>query len=204
MKIERNTLQDLVLILSGCALYAYSMVFLSGIPTLPGNLMGIAVVCNMLFGWSTGIMNVMMTIPTILLGTLILGKRMLIYTVMTMTGISMMTDLFAELVSVPSTGGIFFHTVLAGCIMGIGCGMILYAGGTTGGTTILSRLLVKKTPRVSLGIWMTIMDVLILFGDAIALHDIRSFFYSVLFEAICCKTIDIMLFLLKKMIPERW
>ena len=128
MKLEKTTVQDLLIILLGCAIYGISMVFLAGIPTIPGNLMGIAVVCNTLLGWQTGTVNLVLSIPTIALGTMILGKRMLAYTAVTMVGMSVMTDLFISLIPVVPSGSILFYTVLAGCIMGTGCGLILYVG----------------------------------------------------------------------------
>ena len=204
MKLEETTVQDLLIILLGCAIYGVSMVLLAGIPTIPGNLMGIAAVCNTLFGWSTGTVNLLLSIPTIALGTMILGKRMLAYTAVTMVGMSVMTDLFTALVPNVPSGSILLYTILAGCIMGMGCGLILYVGGTTGGTTILGRLLVRKTPRISLGLWLTVMDVCIMIGGAAALHNIRSLLYSVIFEIVCCKAIDVTLVLLGKVLPPRW
>ena len=204
---QKRLLQDLILIMLGCILYGCSMVFLAGIPTIPGNLMGVAAVCNTLFGWSTGLVNFILSVPTIIIGTFVLGRRMLVYTAISMAGISVMTDVCTSIAAVDAFGSTtmyLLYTVVAGCIMGIGSGFIMYVGGTLGGTTIFGRILVKKTPKISLGMWLTIMDVLIMAGGALALKDIRSFTFSVLFEIVCCKAIDVVLVLMKKVLPPRW
>lgn len=200
----KNTLLDLLLILSGCVFYGWSMVYLAGLPTIPGNLMGIATVCNTLFGWPTGIINLILSVPTLIFGTIILGKRMLCYTAITMTALSLLTDLFLSLFTWDSGGNYLFLTIFSASIMGFGCGLIMYAGATTGGTTIIGRLLNRKFPRVSVGSFLIFMDAVILVGGAIALQDAASLFYSLIFEIICCKIIDLVLFFLHKFLSPRW
>ena len=201
---KKDTIQDLFLIILGCVFYSWSMIYLAGIPTIPGNLMGIATVCNVLFDWPLGIVNMILSIPTLIIGTMVLGKRMLVYTAVTMTALSLITDLFLSLVRYESTGHYLLITIFSACIMGFGCGLIMYAGGTTGGTTILGRLLIRKIPKISFGILLSIMDGIILLGGSIALHDITSLLYSIIFEIICCKMIDFVIALLSKIIPSRW
>lgn len=197
-------LLDLLLIALGCGFYGWSMVYLADIPTIPGNLMGIAAVCNVLFGWPAGVVNLVLSVPTLILGTVILGRRMLIYTVAAMTGLSVMTDLFALLFPYDGGGGYLMLTVVSGVIMGVGCGLILYAGGTTGGTTILGRLLNRRFPGISLGNLLILMDGIILAGGAVALRNVASLCYSILFEVVCCKVIDLVCILLGRILPGRW
>lgn len=200
----KDTILDLLLIVSGCIFYGWSMIYLVNIPTIPGNLMGIASVCNSLFDWPVGMVNMILSVPTLMIGTVVLGKRMLAYTAFTMIGLSFITDLFTSFFQWEPGGNYLLLTIISASIMGVGCGLILYAGGTTGGTTILGRLLNRKVPQIALGNLLIAMDGMILIGGAIVLHNIASLFYSIIFEIICCRMIDFVISLLCKFLPARW
>lgn len=192
------------MILLGCILYGWSMVFLANISTIPGNLMGIAATCNILFGWPPGLVNIILSLPTLFIGTMIIGKKMLVYTTIAMIGMSGMTDLFVTRMSYLPTYGQLLPTLLAAIIMGIGCGLILFAGATTGGTTIIGRLILRKYDRLSLGNLLIIMDGIIIAVGAAATQNLSRFIYSIIFEITVCKTIDVILYLLRKIFPAAW
>lgn len=200
----RDTVLDLLLVSAGCMLYGWSMTYLAGIPTIPGNLMGIAAVCNRLYRLPMGAVNLALSVPTLIVGTLVLGKRMLAYTAVTMAGLSLCTDLFALVFPYEGGGNDLALTICSAMIMGCGCGLIMYAGGTTGGTTVLGRLLNRRLPRASLGNLLILMDGMILIGGAVVMRDMASLYYSVMFEVICCKTIDLVMILLRRILPPRW
>lgn len=91
--------KEVLVILGGCALYAVSMALIDHVSIISGNMMGIAVVCHTLFdwlhtavasghwpphqrplcaaeyNWPIGLVNVVISIPTIFIGTLVIGKK---------------------------------------------------------------------------------------------------------------------------------
>ncbi len=196
--------KEVLVILGGCALYAVSMALIDHVSTIPGNMMGIAVVCHTLFDWPIGLVNVVISIPTIIIGTLVIGKKMLIYTVIAMTGVSALIDWWVPIFSYTPTNGPLIPTILSGLVMGVGCGMMIYAGATTGGTTILGRLLLLKFPNMKLGNLLIMMDGVIIAAGAVAMRDWQGFVYSIIFEVVVCKTIDASLYCLRKCFSDRW
>lgn len=192
------------MILAGCALYALAMAVIDQVSIIPGNLMGIAVVCNTLFDWPTGLVNIIISIPTIVIGTLVIGKKMLAYTVIAITGTSMLIDWWVPILSYTAVNGPLFPTIIGALIMGAGCGILLYAGATTGGTTILGRLLLRKFPKMKLGNLLILMDGVIIAAGAIVMRDMAGFLYSILFEVALCKTVDIVIYGFQKCFSTRW
>lgn len=196
--------KEVLVILTGCMLYAWSMVLIHEISTIPGNLMGIAVISNNLFGWPTGLVNTIISIPTIIAGTLVIGKKMLCYTMAAIAGTSVFIDWLVPVFSYTPDNGPLVPTILGALIMGVGCGMIFFVGGTTGGTTILGRLILLRFPKMELGNLLILMDGVIITAGAVIMRDWQSFFYSVLFEIVVCKTVDAVLFVLRKCFLRRW
>ena len=74
--------------------------------------------------------------------------------------------------------------------MGIGLGIIFNAGGTTGGTDILARILNKYT-HVSMGKLLFILDFCILMLILLIFKDIRLVTYTLLFTFIVSRVIDL-------------
>jgi uncharacterized membrane-anchored protein YitT (DUF2179 family) len=77
----------------------------------------------------------------------------------------------------PMTADMLLGSIYAGLITGIGSGLIYRAGGTIGGTSIISRIIQRKTGRPLSQIYLFVDGVIILtsaftFGWEIALHAI--------------------------------
>ena len=119
-------------IVAGCFLYALSVVlFIDPAKIIPGSVTGIGVVVKALTGFPIGILSIIINVPLVIWGTIVLGKRLLIYTGLTVLLSSSMIDMLAFLK--PFTQDVFLASVFGGVVMGVGLGMILDAGGTTGG-----------------------------------------------------------------------
>ena len=196
--------EEALMILVGCSLYALSMAVIDQASIIPGNLMGIAVVCNTLFDWPTGLVNLILSIPTIVIGTLVIGKKMLAYTVVAILGTSALIDWWVPILSYSSAGGSLLPTIMGALMMGVGCGMMFYAGATTGGTTILGRLLLLRFPKMKLGNLLIMMDGVIIAAGAIVMRDMVGFIYSILFEVVLCKTVDAVIYGFRKCFSTRW
>lgn len=74
--------------------------------------------------------------------------------------------------------------------MGIGLGMILDAGGTTGGTTVVGRLVLKKFPHIPMGTILLIGDFIIITVGSLLLKDWDLLLYSIIDLYICVVALD--------------
>ncbi|MGI6118594.1 MAG: YitT family protein [Bilifractor sp.] len=199
----RQTIGDLILIAAGCVFYAAGMALTGNFMVIPGNFLGLAVVANKLWGWPTGVVNICLSVPTIILGTIVIGRRMLVYTILAIAGFSGMIDFFGFL-SFPALHSEIAAVLLGGALIGFGCGMIYYAGATTGGTTIFGRMIIGKFPRCHLGNLLIAMDGIIIVAGALTVHDFIGFLYSIVFEVVICKMIDYTMQLFIRLFGIRW
>ena len=74
-------------------------------------------------------------------------------------------------------------SLVAGVLLGVGLGVIFNAGGTTGGTDIVARILNKYT-HISVGKLLFGLDFLILMLILIIFQDLRLVTYTLLFDFI--------------------
>lgn len=117
-------IREVAYLLVGCALYALSVVlFMDRIHLIPGSVTGIAVIVKALFHFPIGAVNVAINVPLILVAMFFLGKKMLVYTVITILSTSAMMDYLAFLP--PMTTDFMLASIFGGILMGIGLGMIL-------------------------------------------------------------------------------
>lgn len=181
---------EVLWIVVGCLLYSLSVVwFIDPAQIIPGSVTGIAVVTKALFGIPIGVLNLVVNIPLVLIGVLYLGKKLLVYTALTVFLNSALMDQLAKILQ-PMTRDIFLASVVGGVMMGIGLGMILKAGATTGGTTVVGRLVVQKYPNLPISNILLIGDFIIITVGSILLKNWDLFLYSVVDLYVCVLAID--------------
>lgn len=181
---------EVLWIVIGCILYSLSVVwFLDPVQIVPGSVTGIAVVTKALFGIPIGVLNLVVNIPLVLIGVFYLGKKLLVYTALTVFLNSILMDELAKVLQ-PLTQDILLASVIGGVMMGIGLGMILKGGATTGGTTVVGRLVVMKYPNLPISNILLAGDFIIITVGSILLKNWDLFLYSVIDLYVCVLAID--------------
>ena len=80
-------------IVIGSILYALSVVwFIDPVHIIPGSITGIGVVLKAVLGFPIGQLNFIINVPLVIIGTIVLGKRLLIYTGLTVFLTSLLMD----------------------------------------------------------------------------------------------------------------
>jgi len=116
-----------------------------------GGLSGLAIIINHYTGWWEGLLFLVMNIPLLILGFYQLGRWRLIYSAMlSLVVFSFSTDFFVRTLpsffeTYPITDNILMAALYAGVTFGLGNGLIFRAGGSFPGTTILGRIIQRKT-----------------------------------------------------------
>ncbi len=184
MKLDRA--RDYGLILAGALLQALAMnLFLVPGRLAAGGVSGLAIIVNTYTGWPIGVMIILGNIPLFLLGWRLLGgRRFMARTAAAVVVYSLLLDLS---VFVLPRHGLTVDPVLnalyGGVIGGVGMGLVFRAGGTSGGTDILARLLVQWR-GIPLSQSYLLTDALIVllaglaFGWDLALYALVSLYVS--------------------------
>ena len=142
------TLQNLLLLSMGSVLQAINVnLFLLPAKIAPGGVSGTAIIIHEFTGWSIGLMMLIMNIPLLILGFRDLGRfdflsRTFFVVVLTST----LVDVFAKWL--PETGitdDLLLNSLYAAIVGGIGNGLVYRGRGTSGGTSILGRIVQLKT-----------------------------------------------------------
>lgn len=184
---------NILKIVTGCFLYALSVVwFIDPARIIPGSVTGIGVVVKALTGFPIGVLNLLINIPLVLFGTFKLGKKLLIYTGLTVLLNSLMMDGLAGLK--PMTDNVLLASVFGGVVMGVGLGLILDGGGTTGGTTVVGRLISKDHPDIPMGDILMLGDFVIILVGAVLMRSWDLLLYSIIDLYVCVVVINRVLY----------
>ncbi len=216
-KLKQQILAYAYLVL-GSALFAIGdVMFVNPYHLAPGGVYGLANVFNALWGWKISVSGIAMDIPLLIIGTIILGPKFGIKTIISVIlipvftyilestwgyapvihGGSVVADTQSALYYIAKDGSqswfmpdMVLNTIVSGLIYGVAIGVIFRAGATSGGSDIISMIIHKYT-KISLGTLVMVVDSLISLTTLIAFEDIRLPIYSILLIYIEGKVIDL-------------
>lgn len=114
---------------------------------LSGGVVGISLLLNQLFQLPIGLQTTIYNIPIFILGYRYLGRRFILLSMIGVFSFSVFTD---SLRIAPVVDDILLVAVFGGVLTGIADGLILRAGGSTGGFDILG-LIVSKRLNLAVG-----------------------------------------------------
>lgn len=152
----------------GSIIFAVSdILFVVPYKLAPGGVYGIATVLNTMFSWKISYCTFAMEIPLVILGTIILGPRFGIKTIVSIT-IILITVWIMETYVSPDLAKVILdpmlNTIVAGVFYGISIGFIFKSRATSGGSDIIAMILAKFT-KLSLGKLVMIVDgIIVLFA----------------------------------------
>lgn len=151
-----------------------------------GGATGIALVFNYLFGVPLSLIILLINIPLFILGLWKLGYRSMIYTItgtLFVTFFLWLTDGF----SFP-TDDLLLAALFGGLLIGLGLGITFRAGGTSGGSDIIARLMFCKF-RINMGRTMLIIDAVVIAGSSFVIG-LEKTMYTLVMVFVSSKIID--------------
>jgi uncharacterized membrane-anchored protein YitT (DUF2179 family) len=154
--------RDYAYILAGAVLQALAMdLFLVPGRLAAGGVSGLAQIINRYTGWPIGVMILIGNVPLFALGWRHLGgRRFMARTVTAVALYALLLDGLTYILPAGLTDDNLLNALFGGVLGGIGMGLVFRGQGTSGGTDILARLLVKWR-GVSLSQSYLITDALI-------------------------------------------
>jgi uncharacterized membrane-anchored protein YitT (DUF2179 family) len=177
-----NQARNLLLVVAGTIVLAFgTAVFLLPFNLVAGGMSGLAIVIDILIPAEVVTVDLIITILTwglFLLGFLIFGKGFAAKTLISAIVYPIGTSLFLKLTDPTVLGGLFclqaseytelpliLAATVGGALVGIGCSLTFFGGGSTGGTDIIAFILCKIFKRLKSSTAMFLTDVtIVLFG----------------------------------------
>lgn len=136
------------------------------------------------FGVSYGIINAILLI----IGFKIVGKQFTIKTLICTAILSVMMDLASYIR--PLTSDIFLATVFGAVIYGVGIGLALTNGASSGGTDILSRIIQAIFPHITIGKLIMFVDAVVIISSLIVFRKIDIALYGIVALVLSTFAID--------------
>ncbi len=190
MTNQRIRVTDLLMFILGAAIYAWSLVNIN-IPNslAEGGVTGITLILRALFGLNPAYTTILLNIPLLFFGFRLMGRRALIYTLFGTLSLSAWLWIWQK---VPMTlslhHDLLISALLAGLFGGVGLGLIMRFGGTTGGTDIIAQVLERKA-SVPMGRTMFVLDVSVLVISLVYL-DLVHMMYTVIASFVFAQMIN--------------
>lgn len=196
----KNFITDYAIILLGCFIYAVSMALFSSPNNIaPGGVIGISILINHLLPMlPIGVLSMVLNIPLFIWGGFEIGWKYLYRSISATVISALIIDAFEfefmlKLIR-PYTGNPLLVCVFGGILSGAGMALIFNRGGSTGGTDIVSRIMHKRKPHVSLGKFMLLCDAFVVAASAFVYGNIENAFYAIVFIFTGTKIIDIIVY----------
>lgn len=123
----------------------------------------------------TGILIFLLNVPIMILGWVKLGKQNTIFSIFTVVSVSFFTTLMPQ---VTITDNQLMNCLMGGVLLGLGVGLCLKFGFTTGGLDIVSLVLSKTTGK-TVGSFMLIINMMIVVFAGI-FYNLASALYTVI------------------------
>ncbi len=181
---RKALLTDLLLYTLGSIAYGLAIsLFTAPNAIAPGGVTGLATMVSTLSGrvlgvsLPIGLLSLVMNLPLLAAAWWRLGGRFTLRTLVCILLSSVWTDLFGAALP-PFRGERILVCIFGGALMGLGVGLILSRGGTTGGTEIVARLLERRWPHLSIGRLMLLVDGVVIGLSALVYGQLESTLYA--------------------------
>jgi uncharacterized membrane-anchored protein YitT (DUF2179 family) len=152
----------------------------------PGGLTGVATILNYLAGWPVGITSLVLNIPLFLFGYRTMGK---IFAFRSLVA----TALFTILIDILPLGLVsedpLLGTLFGGVVLGIGLGLILRGGATTGGSDMVARMVHRRFSFITVGMFLFALDFLVVLAAAVFIGGTQAL-YAMIDIYVCGRVID--------------
>lgn len=178
MKKSLQTILWFVKIIAGCVLFALGFdLFLLPNDLNAGGITGLSMILVQVLGFgSVGAVTVLINLPLFALGSIKIGKKFFVGSLIGMIISSAAMDLL-EVLTVPKTEPLL-AALYGGVLCGLGLGMVFATGASTGGSDIIVRLLKRKWQNVPIGTINIFFDSAVAALTGLAFWDLGSALYS--------------------------
>ncbi|MBQ3017320.1 MAG: YitT family protein [Clostridia bacterium] len=157
--------------------------FLVPLKLSPGGISGVGTVLFYFFNIPLSLTNLIINIALFFVGFKVLGRASIIKALFGALSLSLFLELsrFIDAPTLDMVGA----TILGGALVGLGVGLIIRVGGSSGGSDLLGLILKKHLPHVSIATIILIIDASIivisgaLFGElSITIYSLICMFIS--------------------------
>ncbi len=178
----------------GSAVYAVAFIlFFDPNHISPGGVTGLAAILGHAAGVPVGLTALVLNIPLLIAGVKSFGFKFMALTGLGTVCSAIFLDLFSPILT-PYGNDRMMAALAGGVFAGLGLGIVMLRGASTGGTDIAAKLIQRKKPHFSVGRMLLLLDAAVVAVAAVYYQEFESALYSVLAIFISSKMIDSILY----------
>lgn len=155
----------------------------------PGGLTGVATILNYLFTVPVGLTSMLLNIPLFIVGYKSMGRIFVLRSLIATVLFSLCIDLLRV---EPMTVDPLLGTLYGGVLLGVGLGLILRGGATTGGSDMIARMVHQKMPFLSVGLFLFMIDCCVVLAAG-AIVGATEALYALICIYVSSKVIDVVM-----------
>lgn len=155
----------------------------------PGGVTGIAAVFSSVTGMGVGLLSFLINLPLFLLGFHRVGWRFALRSFIAMSILSASIDLLPMR---DPAGDMLLASLFGGALMGVGLGMVVRAGATTGGTDMAAGVLHSLLPFLSTPVILLGIDGLVILAAGVR-FGAQAGFYALLACFVSTHAMDVVI-----------
>lgn len=129
-------------IIIGSAIVSFAFnLFLIPHEIMSSGISGLSIILSMLTSINTGVFNFLLNFPLLVLGYFKLGRKFILYTILSVVTISLTLYIIPV---IPLAKSPILSSIFGGAIAGLGIGIIFRSSGSSGGFDIIGMLLTRR------------------------------------------------------------
>lgn len=197
MKTKAKLFLQLVTISLGCVAYAAGLIlFLNPNDLAPGGVSGVSIMLNRFIPVEVGTLILLFNIPLLIIAFIKFGAKFTAMTAFATALSSTIMDLLETFLppDYAVTKDKLLAGIFGGALMAFGMGVIFRAGGTTGGSDIIIRLLRRKFRHLKTSTIFLITDCIIVGVSALVFGNIEAALYAGIALAVNSTVLDFVLY----------
>ena len=186
----RQLIKDYILIVLGTFLagVAFDWFFLP-YSLAPGGVTGISAVLAHYLPLTVGTLSFIINVPLFVLGWKTVGWRFALRSFIAMTLMSVFIDIIPPF---DVSGNVMLASIFGGALLGVGLGMVVRAGATTGGTDMAAKMVHHYIGFLSIATILLIIDGIVV-GFAAMTFGIEAGLWALITLVACSKVMDMII-----------
>ena len=178
-----------ILVFVGITLVAIAIsMFLVPNKIVNGGASGLATIIYYTIGLKPSISNAIINGILLLFSLICFGKKFVAKTLFSIVGLTLLIEVFSYFP--PVTDNVLLASIFGAVLYGMGIGIVLSQGSTTGGTDIMGRLIQHQRPHWKIGKILLGVDFFVIFLSLITFKTTEAVLYGILALFLSTNAID--------------
>lgn len=188
-RLMKEKIKSGLLVFIGISLVAIAIsMFLVPNKIVNGGASGLATIIFYTIGLKPSISNAIINGLLLLFALICFGKKFVAKTLFSIVGLTVLIEVFSYFP--PVTDNVLLAAIFGAALYGIGIGIVLSQGSTTGGTDIMGRIIQHIRPHWKIGKVLLGVDFFVVFLSLITFKTTEAVLYGIIALFISTNAID--------------